>query len=1140
MHLGFRHDSCNSSLLKPLQMIKFLAFVVVTASSVFAAEQSHDAAGLEFFETKVRPILVDHCYKCHSPEAEKIKGGLLLDTREHLLKGGDTGPAILPGDPEKSLLIKAVRYSDENLQMPPKGKKLSEEQIADLETWVKMGAPDPRMGKTKENSPTIAEKARTHWAFQPVREPAIPRVRNEAWVKTPVDAFILEKLEAKDLKPSHAADRRTLIRRATYDLTGLPPKPEEVAAFISDKSPDAFAKLVDRLLASPQYGERWGRYWLDVARYADTKGYMFEEERRYPYSYTYRDYVIRAFNEDLPYNQFILQQIAADQLALGEDKRSLAALGYLTLGRRFVNNIHDIIDDRIDVVCRGMMGFTVSCARCHDHKYDPIPTKDYYSLYGVFASSMEPEEEPLLGIHGDKKAYEEYLAEHKKRVEERDNFRRTKENEMAAQLRHQSGDYLLAAYDAHQLKDKSEEDGLAHKRSLDPGVVHRWMNSLESWGKTNHPIFSPWVQFAALPEKDFGAKAKEICISLASNSLLNSIVARGFATNPPASMKDVAMRYGALLNNIDRRWTEFVAAEAKLTNNPASGSSDARSATLPSGAEEALRQVLYAEDAPPNIPKSEFDRLFDVPTGQRLRALERAIVELDATHPGAPPRATALVDKPNPYNVQVFIRGNTDNRGPEVPRQFLEVLAGPNRKPFQKGSGRLELAQAIASPDNPLTARVLVNRVWLHHFGAGLVKTPSDFGLRSEPPSHPELLDYLASRFLKEAWSIKKLHRLIMLSNSYQQASEESERNAKIDPQNQFFWRMNRQRLDFEALRDTLLAVSGKLDLTQGGRAVDITSTPFTTRRTVYGYIDRQNLPNLFRTFDFASPDTTSPQRFFTTVPQQALFLMNSSFVVEQATNLVQKAEFKNLRSESDRIRFLYQQALQRDPTSEEKQLARKFIETQGREEIPPSLAAWQYGYGEYDEASKRVKAFSRLPHFTGSAFQGGPALPDPALGWVMLNENGGHAGNDLQHAAIRRWVSPRDGDVSIQGALSHGVYQGDGVRGRIVSSSLGELGEWLAHNSKVESDVPTFIVKAGDTIDFVTDDYKTVDHDSFQWDAVLTFTANTKNFAPKKPEIFDSQKDFFPSARLQKKPLNDWEKYAQVLLLANELAFVD
>jgi cytochrome c553 len=404
----FRRRWCGGLIWLALGLAPLLAVAAV----------STDRAGIEFFEKHVRPVLADHCYNCHSPGAEKgVKGGLLLDTRDGLLKGGDNGPAIVAGDPEKSLLIKAVRYHDENLQMPPKGKKLSDQQIEDLVAWVKMGAPDPRTGAAQ--GVKSKTQSRDHWAFKPVKEPPPPAIKNRKLVQTPVDQFVLAKLEAKGLSLSPRADKRTLIRRVSYDLTGLPPTPEETLAFDADKAPDAFARLVDRLLASPRYGERWGRYWLDIARYADTKGYVFEEERRYPYSYTYRDWVVRAFNEDLPYDQFLIQQIAADLLPLGDDKRPLAALGFLTLGRRFLNNQPDIIDDRIDVVTRGTMGLTVACARCHDHKFDPVPTKDYYSLYGVFASSHEPSEQPLLGSASMQKEYPEYLAERKRRQRSR-------------------------------------------------------------------------------------------------------------------------------------------------------------------------------------------------------------------------------------------------------------------------------------------------------------------------------------------------------------------------------------------------------------------------------------------------------------------------------------------------------------------------------------------------------------------------------------------------------------------------------------------------------------------------------------------------------------------------------------------------
>ncbi len=1101
-------------------------------SATSALSDTPDPAGIEFFEKNIRPTLVTACYQCHSREAEKIKGGLVLDNRESFLKGGDSGPAIVPGDPDKSLLIKAIRYTDENLQMPPKGKKLSAEQISHLEAWVKMGAPDPRVSGTSAHPDpkSIAERARSHWAFLPLVQPAIPRVSNPRQVQNPIDAFVLAKLESHHLSFSPQADKRSLIRRATYGLIGLPPTASEVAAFVADKSPMAFERVIERLLASSHYGERWGRHWLDVARYADTKGYVFEEERRYPYAYTYRDYVINAFNQDLPYDRFIQQQIAADLLPLGDDKRALAALGYLTLGRRFVNNIHDIIDDRIDVVTRGMMGLTVSCARCHDHKYDPVPTRDYYSLYGVFASSTEPDEAPLLGSleNSKSKAYEDYLAEHRRRVEEKAVFRQTKEAEMAAHLREQAGEYLLVAAEAQNLTNSSEVEGLALKRKLDPGMVRRWMKSLEAWSKTNHPVFQPWFAFAALPETNFAAKALEVIAAITNRTEkpLNVLVAQEFATNPPASLKEVADRYGTLFMEVDKRWQE------SLTNQPSPALSDP--------AQEQLRQVLYAADAPANLPVAEFDRLYDVPTSQKLRALQRKIQELDGTHPGAPPRAMALVDRPKPHNTRVFLRGSSDQPGPEAPRQFLEVLSGPQRRPFEKGSGRLELAEAIADPRNPLTARVLVNRVWLQHFGAGLVHTPSDFGLRSEPPTHPQLLDYLAARFVQEGWSIKKLQRLIMLSNVYQQSSEDNPAGSRLDPQNELLWRMNRQRLDFEALRDTLLAVAGTLDTTAGGHPVDITTEPFALRRTVYGFIDRQNLPSLFRTFDFASPDSTSPQRFFTTVPQQALFLMNNSFVVQQAKQLVSTDEFLHLRSEKERVRYLYQAVFQRDPTFEELQLASQFQHSQLSLPLATEKPAWQFGFGEFDETERHTRNFALLPHFTGSQFQGGPVLPDPKLGWVMLDENGGHVGNDLQHAAIRRWLVAQAGKVTISGTLRHDSKQGDGVRGRIVSSLAGLLGQWSVHEKKTDTKIEKLPVKPGETIDFVTDCLNTVDNDSFAWQVSITFEPDPAQTETGGVKTWDSKTDFAEAARPQRKPLTAWQRYGQVLLLANELAFVD
>lgn len=1110
-----------------INRFSLLASGVLAITAVQSAQAASDAAGVEFFEKHIRPVLVENCYSCHSPKAEKgIKGGLALDTKEGLLKGGDTGPGLVPGDPDKSLIIKAVRYHDENLQMPPKGKRLPELQVEALVAWVKMGAPDPRTGQTALADPKAL--AAKHWAFQPVREPAVPAVKNKKLVQTPVDAFLLSRLESKGLKFSPRADKRTLLRRATFDLTGLPPTATEMAAFEADKSPDAFAKVVDRLLASPRYGERWGRYWLDIARYADTKGYVFEEERRYPYSYTYRDWVIRALNEDLPYDQFLIHQLAADHLNLGEDKRALAALGFLTLGRRFLNNQADIIDDRIDVVTRGTMGLTVGCARCHDHKSDPIPAKDYYSLYGVFASSHEPAEQPLLGAASTPAEYPQYLEERKKREQELADFRESKQNEVLAKIRSQVGDYLLAVRDA-ETADDDKKEGLVRERKLQPSLYRHYKRAAKDWSEKHDAIFKPWFDYAALPASNFAARASEVLTALkglsGSNAVNAAVLGRLAEGDAPASLKDVAERYNKLFAEVDSEWRKAVTNQSSIK-------------ALPDANREALRQVLYGEGMPiAKLDAGDLRAFMDTPSQQKLRALKRKVDELDATHAGAPPRAMALLDNANPTEPVVFKRGNPGNPGDKVPRQFLEVISGPNRKPFSKGSGRLEMAQAIASRDNPLTARVFVNRAWMYHFVTPLVRTPSDFGVKSEPPSHPELLDYLAARFVDDGWSIKKLHRLIMLSAAYQQASDDNSKSSKIDPANELYWRMNRRRLDFESMRDTLLAVSGKLDLAMGGRGVDITTEPFAARRTVYGFVERQNLPGLFRTFDFASPDTTSPQRFSTTVPQQALFLMNSPFVVEQARAALKRPELTSLKSEEGKVRKLYEIAFQRAPEADELKLAKEFIKAQEGSEVEPEPPAWTYGFGRFDETSGRVADFAPLPHWTGYAWQGGTNLPDAKLGWVLLNADGGHVGNDQNHAAIRRWRAPRDGVVRISGELNHPSDQGDGVRARVVSARAGLLGEWTARNGKKAVDLAKVEVRRGDVLDFVTDCRESVAFDSFHWAPVVKYASQI----PDGPVEWNAKADFGgPVKPAEKRALSPWEKYAQVILLANELMFVD
>ena len=732
---------------------------------------------------------------------------------------------------------------------------------------------------------STAQQVRDHWAFQPVTNPVAPEV-GPGWAQNAVDQFVLSRLTLANMEPAKRADRRTLIRRATMDLTGLMPTYAEVQQFVADDSPEAWPKLIDRLLASPHYGERWARHWLDVARYSDTRGYRFGgRDRIYPYAYTYRDYVVRAFNEDLPFDQFVIQQLAADHLELGEDKRPLAAMGFLALGRRFLDRQDEIIDDRIDVVTRGLMGFTVSCARCHDHKYDPIPTADYYSLHGVFNSSMEPAKLPLLGSRSLPKehgAYQEARAKQEQAIED---FRSRTLAQKRRELRTRAVDYMIAVREA---EEKKLSDGpfkqLLTARKLNHIVANNWRRKLGDWKTENHPLFAAW----------HGANKK-------SHALID------------LNAGDLLGQYRKLFTEATKRW------EAALKQNP-------EATGLPDPQWESVRLVLYGPDSPAKVneqlsPSNPNSLLFSV--RNRLNQMNGQLSKLAADHPGAPPRAHVLVDKPNPVNPYIYIRGTAGNRGPAVPRQFLEHLA-PDRKPFAAGSGRLELAKAIVHPDNPLTARVLVNRVWAHHFGKGLVLTPSDFGLRAQPPSHPELLDWLAHRFMQEGWSIKELHCWIMLSATYQQASDNRPAFVKIDPANRLLWKMNRQRISFEALRDTVLQASGDLDLKIGGRPEKIHTQPGSKRRTVYGYVDRQNLPALFRAFDFANPDAHCPKRYENIVPQQALFLMNSPFMIAQSEQML-KATAPHPLGQA-RVKLLYQKLFQRSPETDELVDALKYI----------------------------------------------------------------------------------------------------------------------------------------------------------------------------------------------------------------------
>lgn len=1097
-------------------------FAPFCGQAAWGAAAELPAEQVEFFEAKVRPILVEACYKCHSVEAKKSKGDLFLDSRDASRKGGASGAAVIPGKVDESLLIQAIRYKDEDLQMPPadEGGKLSDEKIAILEQWVKMGAPDPRVGG-KPHPMDMAE-ARKHWAFQPVVKPAVPQVAKAAkQVATPVDAFVIAKLEEKNLGLAPAADKRTLLRRVTYDLTGLPPTPEEMDAFVKDGSPEAYAKVVDRLLASPRYGERWGRFWLDVARFADTKGYLAGNvERRYPFSHTYRDYVIRAFNEDKPFDQFIVEQIAADHLPLGEDKSALAALGYLTLGRRFLNNQNDIIDDRIDVVTRGLMGLTVSCARCHDHKFDPIPTKDYYSLHGVFASSEEPEEKPLMGPLVESPAYKEFL---RKQAEVDAKIKARGEEEVdkfLATARGKTGDYLLGAHEAKAMKPGEKLDTFAGSRKLNPEVLTRWRELLGNAEKikAHAAILGPWQTLEALPSEGFAEKAGEAIAGWqAEGSGVNARVAAGFVKEGKpvavASLKEAAAIYNTIFGEA-----------LKAPEGDANA--------------EALKQLVKADDAPPSLPRDNIARMVKRETDNKTAPLKRERESLNWTEPGAPLRAMALVDKAKPANTRVFIRGNQANRGPEAQRQFLEILSGATREPFKKGSGRLELAQEIASAKNPLTARVLVNRVWGWHFGEALVRTPSDFGVRTEAPVHRELLDWLAASFVESGWSVKSLHRLIVLSSTYRQGSAEIAAAAAVDPDNRLVHRFNRKRLELEAMRDTLLAVSGGLDLRAGGLPDDLTKEPFSRRRTVYGYIDRQNLPGMFRTFDYPNPDVSSAGRFATTVPQQALYLMNSPFAIEQARALMARPEIAKETSAAARVKMLYRLTLQREPEKAELELAQAFVAHAPEGEVEqPASAGWAWGRGTYDAAMDRVRDFAVLAvrDDKGSRVTPGAEYPDTVFGYLSVTSIGGHPGKNAEQGSVRRWTAPADGTVKIDGSLAHPADKGDGVRGRIVSSANGKLGEWTVQKGKAATALNAVQVKKGETIDFIVDPREDGSSDTYAWTPTIAYTGR----GSKTMRTWNAKKDFESPEKMPVR-LTRWEEFAQVLLVSNEVAFVD
>jgi hypothetical protein len=778
----------------------------VPAGALQAEEARPSEEGLAFFEKKIRPVLVAQCYKCHSATAKKLKAGLMLDTRAGMRKGGESGPAIVPGDVRASLLLRAIRNPDPTLRMPP-SKKLPDEVIADFERWVRMGAPDPRGGKAVVVRKEIdIEKGRQFWSFRPPRKPTPPKVKAADWPRSDIDRFLLAAMEAKGLKPVADADKQTLIRRVTFDLIGLPPTPDEVEAFVKDDSPRALEKVVDRLLAMPYFGERWGRHWLDVARYAESSGK--EVNFNYPHAWRYRDYVIDAFNKDLPYDQFIREQVAGDLLPAETEKervRQQIATGFLAIGPKSHNERNrrqfemDLADEQIDVTTQAFLGLTAACARCHDHKFDPIPQKDYYALAGIFRSTQtcygtirilqSNHPSPLLELPRD--AVPTFF-----------------------------GDTLTK-----QGRERLE------------GQIDDLREQLDQMRRDN-------------PRQRFSIQA------LLLRNRMTMIRSRLDSYNSDGSPKQFAM-------GVRERWRSF--------NSP------------------------------------------------------------------------------------LYTRGEIDKPGEIVPRGVLQVV-GPAKRMSRRGSGRLELAEWLASKDNPLAARVMVNRVWLHLFGRGIVPTPDNFGAAGRPPENPALLDQLAVSFMEDGWSVKKLIRKIVLSHAYQLGSYHDEKNYAADPDNALVWRMSKRRLDAEALRDAMISVSGQFDTTptvgssvaragegrafgpgagfgpgrRFGRFGGFGAGPSLSVRSVYLPVIREQMPESLTLFDAADPSLIVAERSTTTTPAQALYLMNNPFVIQQAEAAADRLLAAE-GSDRDRVRTAYLRFFARTPGEKEIDAALDYLEKASR-----------------------------------------------------------------------------------------------------------------------------------------------------------------------------------------------------------------
>jgi len=976
-------------MLSTTNLFRTVPLALVVASILHGVQgQTINAGTPEFFENKIRPILANNCFGCHT---NSQLGGLRLDSLEAMKKGGKRGPSIVPGDPETSLLIKAVRQTDPALKMPY-GGKLKASEIAELEAWVKAGAAWPAstasaVTAAKDGKYVISPERRNFWSFLPLKTPTEPAVKDAKWPKTSIDRFVLARLEQESLKPVAPASKHDLLRRAYLDLTGLPPKPEDEEAFERDKSPEAFAKVVDRLLASPHYGERWGRIWLDVARYGEDdyrslnpfpRGY-----RPYPNAWAYRDWVIRAFNDDLPYDQFVKAQLAGDLLDPKIRYKTLPATGFLGLGPWYYDNGSNEVTraderhDRVDAVTRGFLGITVQCARCHDHKYDPIPQTDYYALAGVFFNTTYEEypQAPLKVVNRFKKTEDEIDEKEKVFYE----LRQTLTGELARSLSLQTGNYLMGVWEVTG-KQKKDMAMVVNERRLDYELLDRWVKYMAKPTVKYHNK-DDWQ---ALMKKGGGTQqeAKKLAdkfqqdivdVTVAKDAMDEEnrvITDKDVDGTKPKKQTDKPSNFvsnkdfnpGALLrlkslpDEQTNFWTEIFVRELKDNEDP---------------------NDMVEMDPRKMSPGVLMFRGWGLesrlgPESQaRLKSLQDDLEALKKSIDPYYPFIHGVKDAQKPVNIQLALRGNPETLGPEVPRHFLSIFSEGDPTPLTEGSGRLQLAELIVK--QPIAMRVIVNRIWKADFGAGIVDTPSNFGFGGERPTNPELLEYLAGEFVKNGMSIKKLQREIMLSATYQLSTADDKLAAEKDSGDRLYWRARRKRMDAEQVRDAILQVSGDLDDSIGGPPKDL--TPDYHRRTVYGHVSRYKLDAYLQLFDFPPPNISAEKRFTTTVPLQRLFLMNSDFVQLEA-----EALYKRVASEADnraRIRKLYNLVYNRDPKESEIQVGLEYLRTEPIKEYEERKAKAK----EKEEADKKAaaekeqKAAAESKSATTAAAK--PALPN-------------------------------------------------------------------------------------------------------------------------------------------------------------------